>query len=242
MSVPHQLILASASPRRQAFLRDLGLAFSIVTADIDETPLPGELPAALALRLAIAKARAVSERLAAGTGDGGGDTSAAAGAGSAPGSALILAADTVVALDATLLGKPTDAADARAMLAALRGRDHHVITAICLLDTGSGRHFTRSNDSLVAMRLYSNEEISAYIDTGDPFDKAGAYAIQHPEFAPVQGMCGCISGVMGLPLADVCALLAGCGVEVTAPLPPVCQAHTPFTCCRVAGGEATQAL
>lgn len=218
-----RLILASASPRRQAFLRELGLSFTVRTADIDETPLPGELPAALAMRLATTKARAIADRLTA--------------APDAAGDALILAADTVVALHTTLLGKPTDAADARAMLAALRGRDHHVITAVCLLDTASGRLLTRSNDSLVAMRLYTNDEIAAYIDTGDPFDKAGGYAIQHAQFRPVEGMRGCIAGVMGLPLGDVRELLAEFGLEIDAPLPPVCQAHTEFICCQAPGAS-----
>lgn len=229
MGTDRRLILASASPRRQAFLRDLGLEYTIVTADIDETPLDGELPGALALRLATAKARAVAERLAEPAGAG---TPATAPA------ALIIAADTVVALGNTLLGKPTDAADARTMLAGLRGRDHHVISAVSLLDTATGRQQSRTNDSLVEMRVYSNDEIAAYIDTGDPFDKAGAYAIQHPEFRPVQGLRGCISGVMGLPLADLRDLLAEFGVEGLAALPPICQAQTAFVCCQVSGAQA----
>jgi septum formation protein len=110
-----------------------------------------------------------------------------------------------------------------------------VITAVSVLDTATGRQVNRTNDSLVAMRLYSNDEIAAYIDTGDPFDKAGAYAIQHPEFRPVQGLRGCISGVMGLPLADLRDLLSEFGLTVQPALPPICQAQTAFVCCQTAG-------
>jgi predicted house-cleaning NTP pyrophosphatase (Maf/HAM1 superfamily) len=88
------------------------------------------------------------------------------------------------------------------------------------------------------MRIYGNAEIAAYITTGDPFDKAGAYAIQHPEFRPVQELRGCISGVMGLPLAELRDLLADFGVDVRPPLPPICQAHTAFICCQTAGVQA----
>lgn len=214
------LILASASPRRQAFLRNLGLDFTVHTADIDETPLPGELPAALALRLASEKARRVAERRAAATDE----------TGNRP--AIIIAADTVVAVDEHLLGKPSDAADARLMLATLRGRDHQVVSAVSLLDTAGGRQVSRINTTTVSMRLYSNQEIADYIQTGDPFDKAGAYAIQHPVFRPVSALNGCIAGVMGLPLADLRALLAEYGVAVSVPLAPVCQSHTDFACCQ----------
>ena len=211
------LVLASSSPRRRAFLRELGLECELHSADIDETPLPGETPAPLALRLATAKARRVADRLL---------------EEARPEPALIIAADTVVALQGQLLGKPTDAAEARAMLAALRGRDHQVISAVSLLDTASGRQIGRVNDTLVTMRLYSNEEIAAYIETGDPFDKAGAYAIQHPVFRPVSAVAGCIAGVMGLPLADLRDLLAEFGVEIAVPLAPICRGHTHFPCCQ----------
>lgn len=225
MEATRRLILASASPRRRALLRDLGLACTVLSADIDETPINGELPAALAMRLATAKARAVGEKLAH-TGEAAGD-----------GGALVIAADTVVALGMQLLGKPADAAEARQMLATLRGRDHHVITAVSVLDMASGRQHGRINDSLVTMRIYTNEEMAAYIASGDPFDKAGAYAIQHPDFRPVQGLCGCISGVVGLPLGDLCDLLAGFGVHVTTPVAPICQAQTAFPCCRAARAQ-----
>lgn len=209
------LVLASASPRRQAFLRDLGLDCTLHAADIDETPLQSELPVPLAQRLAVAKARAVSAAL--------------------DGPALIIAADTVVALNAQIMGKPLDAADAHSMLTALRGRDHHVVTAISLLDSGTGIQRTLVNDTLVTMRVYTNDEIDAYIATGDPFDKAGAYAIQHPIFRPVASISGCYAGVMGMPLGDLRTLLAEFGVILTAALPPVCAAQGAARCCQENG-------
>ncbi len=195
------LVLASTSPRRQAFLLALGLQFSVVAANIDETPNAGELPLALAQRLAASKARAVRDALAA--------------------PALIIAADTVVALDAAIMGKPRDAADARSMLSALRGRDHHVMSAVSVLDNRTGMQRSVVNDTRVTMRSYTNDEIDAYIATGDPFDKAGGYAIQHAGFHPVTALDGCFAGVMGLPLADLSTLLAGFGVVLTTALPPI---------------------
>jgi len=191
------LFLASGSPRRRAFLTDLGLDFRIQSADIDETPLPGELPVPLATRLAQGKARAVADRLREGGERG-----------------VVLAADTVVALDDQLLGKPVDAAEARHMLAAMRGRTHQVVTALCALEIESGQEETRISTADVTMRLYSNEEIEAYIESGDPFDKAGGYAIQNTTFAPVEGWSGSYTSIMGLPLEEVAPLLAHFGVEI----------------------------
>ncbi len=193
-------------------MQTLGLECTLHAADIDETPLVNELPAALAHRLAVAKARVVSAQL------------------HAP--ALIIAADTVVALEGVLMGKPLDAADARAMLTALRGRDHHVVSAVSVLESESGIQRTLVNDTTVTMRLYTNDEMDAYIATGDPFDKAGAYAIQHPAFRPVAGIEGCYAGVMGLPLGDLRTLLAGFGVIITTSLPPICLALGAEGCCQ----------
>jgi septum formation protein len=132
------------------------------------------------------------------------------------------------------MGKPRDAADARMMLMALRGRDHHVLTAVSVLDSASGIQRTIVNDTVVTMRLYTNDEIEVYIATGDPFDKAGGYAIQHPLFRPVEAIDGCFAGVMGLPLGDLRTLLAGFGVVVTAALSPICRAHGAACCCQAA--------
>ena len=210
-----QVILASGSPRRQQFLRELGADFTVQVADIDETPAVGEAPITLALRLAETKAQAVAGRL---TSD------------QLP--AVIIAADTVVALGRQLLGKPVDDAEATQMLTLLRDREHEVHTSVSVLCWPSGEQQSRVNTTQVQMRNYSDAEVAAYVATGDPRDKAGAYAIQHPEFAPVCALCGCISGVIGLPLGDLQALLAHVGVTLPAPVAPVCQRQTAFACCQ----------
>jgi septum formation protein len=211
----YQLILASASPRRQQFLHDLGLDFQVLAADIDETPLAAEAPQTLAWRLAEAKARASAARL---------------GVHALP--SLVIAADTVVALDNQVLGKPADAAEAFAMLALLRGRVHEVHSGVSVYDPGLDRQQTRVNTTLVEMRAYSDEEIAAYVATGDPLDKAGAYAIQHRVFAPVATVNGCISGVIGLPLADLRDVCASFGVTLPRAVLAVCQTQTDFRCCQ----------
>ena len=214
MHTPPALILASASQRRQQFLRDLGLTFTISVADIDETPLPGELPAPMTVRLAAAKARAVAERLP---------------ASDAP--RLVIASDTTVALGDTILGKPLDGADAARMLRDLRGRDHEVISAVSALRLPDMSQATRINRTTVTMRDYSDDEIEAYVATGDPMDKAGAYGIQSRDFAPVVALDGCYAGVMGLPLADFCDLLAAFGVQTPVAPHAACLLFNTFACC-----------
>jgi septum formation protein len=205
--------LASGSPRRRAFLSELGASYTVKAADVDETPLPGEQPAALAARLAESKARAVAARQ--------GDVDA-----------LVIAADTVVALGDTVLGKPVDDAEATAMLRQLRDRPHQVITTVCVCDCRTGRATLRVNTTTVVMRDYSDAEIAAYVATGDPVDKAGAYAIQHPVFAPAASIDGCLSTVVGLPLGDLSDLLAEHGVQVAGSVVAVCEQQTHFPCCR----------
>ncbi len=209
------IVLASASPRRRAFLTALGLDFTVLTADLDETPAAGEGPAALARRLAVEKAAAVAARL---PGDGR--------------RRLVVAADTVVALGDLILGKPADAAEAAAMLAALRDRTHSVHSGVCVLDAPAGSYAARVNSTDVTMRAYSDAEMAEYIAGGDPLDKAGAYAVQHPTFAPVASLDGCLAGVMGLPLADLRDLLERAGVHIAAPLPRICETHAVFSCCQ----------
>jgi len=208
------IVLASGSPRRQQFLRELGVSFQVIVADIDETPHPEEAPKALAHRLAEEKAGAVAARLV-------GDNAA-----------LIIAADTVVAQQNTLLGKPADANEATAMLRRLRNRPHDVHSSVCVLDTSSGKMVTHVNSTQVQMRNYGDDEVASYVASGDPFDKAGAYAIQHPAFAPACAINGCISGVIGLPLGDLQAMLASFGLHITATIPAVCAQHTNFACCQ----------
>lgn len=211
-----KLILASQSPRRRQLLAALGLAFSVDAADVDETPLPGEDPAALACRLCRAKAAAVAARHPA---------------------AIVLAADTVVVLDGTLLGKPADPAEAVAMLRALRGRTHQVYTAVSV--AAEGEITAQLSLSNVTMRPYSDDEIAAYVATGDPLDKAGAYAIQHPLFSPVAAWEGCYAGIMGLPLALTRAMLAEAGVRVSRDVATACERLHTERCCAARSANRT---
>lgn len=209
-----RLILASASPRRHAFLRGLGIPFVVQAANIDETPRRDEDPVALARRLAVEKAAAAAGSLRAEhTG------------------AVVLAADTVVAQDKQLFGKPVDTADAIRMLRQLRNRPHQVLSGLCLRDLRRGVIHTAVNVTTVHMRGYADEEIAAYVATGDPMDKAGGYAIQHPVFSPVDRFDGCYAGVMGLPLADLVTLLGKAGIAVPGPVAAVCHTHGAERCC-----------
>jgi septum formation protein len=202
------LVLASNSPRRQALLRSLEVNFSVDSADVDETSLAGEAPDVLVCRLCRAKAQAVAERH--------------------PG-APILAADTVVALEGRLLGKPADTAEAKAMLRALRDRTHPVYTAVCVAAGGELR--SGLSISQVTMRPYTDEEIDAYVDSGDPLDKAGAYAIQHSRFSPVARWEGCYPSIMGLPLRLAAELLADAGIAVPGNVAAVCERLSGAACC-----------
>ncbi|MEM7129803.1 MAG: Maf family protein [Chloroflexota bacterium] len=221
------IILASGSPRRQQFLRDLGLNFQVVVADIDETPLPSESPEVLVERLASSKARAVAKKIVQ-------QKKAADTQERNP--LLIIAADTVVALDGEILGKPTDSEDAALMLARLRSRPHQVWSGLTVLscdeEMNIDRQLNRINRTDVYMRGYSDEEIERYVASGDPLDKAGAYAIQHPTFAPGERLDGCISGVMGLSLDDLVTLLGKMGLPVQCDLHPICEQYAKFSCCQ----------
>jgi len=203
-----RLVLASQSPRRRALLAGLGVVFDADAADVDETPLPGERPDALARRLCQAKAAAVAVRYP---------------------YATILAADTMVAVDTMLLGKPADASEAAAMLRLLRGRTHQVYTAVCVARDGD--LVARLSVSDVTMRSYTDAEITAYVATGDPLDKAGAYAIQHPLFAPVAAWTGCYAGIMGLPLRMVGEMLKEVGLMVSTDVVIVCGQLNGGKCC-----------
>lgn len=183
---PDAFVLASASPRRRELLDALDVPFTVETADVDERLLPGEPAGSAAVRLAVIKAEVVAAR----------------GIGR-----LVLGADTIVVLDGRILGKPVDADEARAMLRALRGRAHAVITGVALHDTRTGRTLTAAPETSVLMRDYADWEIDASIAAGTPFDKAGAYAIQDEVFAPVAGIDGCYCNVMGLSLWSVVHLL-----------------------------------
>ena len=211
-SVKANLLLASASPRRRELIKLLGLPVATTAADIDEMPLPGECADAMALRLSVEKARVVS------TGS------------LPPATCILLASDTVVSLDGEPLGKPRDAAETRSMLQRLRNRTHQVYTGIALIDTDTDRLITDIASSDVLMRDYSDEEIETYIDSGDPFDKAGAYAIQHEGFHPADRFDHCFANVMGLPLCHVVRALRQLGVEPIDDVPSVCQSYLNYQC------------
>lgn len=203
-------MLASNSPRRRQLLALGNWAFSVKVVDIDETPLADELPKNYVLRLAQAKALAVSEM--------------------ASPENIIIGSDTTVVDGDSILGKPTDIRDAESMLKQLRGRTHQVYTGIALYRVQDGKMLTELSITDVQMRNYSNEEITAYIDTGDPMDKAGAYAIQHPEFNPVASKQGCYAAVMGLPMCHVLRALQKFDISPAADVPAACQSLLNFHC------------
>jgi septum formation protein len=197
-----RLILASASPRRRELLARLDVPFEVRPSGIEE-PLPPGVPAsALAMALARAKARDVGDRLCA--------------VGEAP--ALVLGADTLVVLDERPLGKPASRHEARAMLRALRGRSHEVVTAVVLrLEVSGGREAAAAVTSQVFMRGYTDREIDAYVATGEPDDKAGAYAVQGEGGALVARVEGCYTNVVGLPLTTTARLLRSFGLTPREP-------------------------
>ena len=173
------LVLASQSPRRSEILRQAGIPFTLRVAAVDETPLKGEKPADYVVRLAELKALAVSA--------GPGET--------------VLGADTTVVIDGEMLGKPAHTADARRMLARLSGRQHEVITGICLK---RGVEVVRDcATTKVWFALMSAREIEEYVSSGEPMDKAGAYAIQGLASKFIEKIDGCYFNVVGLPVALV---------------------------------------
>lgn len=182
------IYLASASPRRGELLRQIGIAHDVRPVAIDESPLPGEIPAHYALRLAQEKARALWREL------------------SSAERRPVLAADTTVALADTILGKPADRTDAAAILSRLSGREHQVHTAVAVLHEGGAD--SRVSTSHVAFRSLTAAEIDWYWDTGEPADKAGAYAVQGKAAIFIRHLSGSYSGVMGLPLYETWELLA----------------------------------
>ena len=195
------LILASNSPRRRQLIALTDLPFAVSAANVDESLFANENPADYVLRLAETKARAIQ----------------------ADADQLILAADTTVVDGSDILGKPVDEAEAVAMLTRLRGHAHQVYTGVALLRMSDGLLLKDLCVTDVPMRDYSDEEIRSYVATGDPLDKAGAYAIQHPDFHPVGRMQGCYASVMGLPLCHVVRMLRELEVDVKDGLTDNCQ-------------------
>jgi septum formation protein len=233
------IVLASGSPRRQELLKSLGLSFHVVTpslpststpgrTSVDETPLPGETPAALVQRLSRLKAETVAAHL---------DwlaPSLSSYLTKTKGQIVIIAADTEVALGRRILGKPGNPAEAVAMLKQLRQQSHQVysgLTAALLAADRTGRFVTRLHQSTVWMRPYTDAEIAAYVASGDPLDKAGAYGIQNQTFAPVLRLEGCFASVMGLPLGELAAAFQELGLSLPDIAPP-CQQYTGYLCCQ----------
>ena len=200
------LILASTSPRRRELITLFGLAFKFVTADVDESPRAGEPPEELVRRLSRAKAQIAARDYPETT---------------------IIAADTVVSLDGSILGKPRDSVDATRMLKLMRARAHTVYSGVTI--SRGARQITQVATTTVWMRDYTDAEIAVYVATGDPLDKAAAYAIQHDAFRPAARIDGCHANVMGLPLCHLYRALHAFGIAVSEP-DRACQEHLKIVC------------
>lgn len=214
------LVLASNSPRRISLLGLGGWSFRVRPSHLDESRFPGETPREYVLRVASGKAWACKPF-------------------TAPGE-VIVAADTTVSVDGELLGKPQDSQEAEQMLRKLRGRKHQVCTGLAVLSVDNDVLMNDACITEVPMRAYTDAEIKSYTLSGDPLDKAGAYAIQHPEFHPVESLAGCYASVMGLPLCHLTRIL----IKVKAPpetdIAAECQSALGYKCeinARVLKGE-----
>lgn len=186
-----EIILASASPRRKQLLKQVGLEFSCITADVDEEAFCNLDPRDLVRELAWQKAQAVARRTE---------------------QSIIIAADTVVVLDDVIMGKPLDREDARQKLTLLSGREHQVMTGICVVNQQNESHSTEVEVTKVLFRHLSNDEIQAYLDCGEWVDKAGGYGIQGLGALLIEKIDGCYFNVVGLPLSKLYQLLYQQGV------------------------------
>jgi MAF protein len=204
------LVLASNSPRRKQLLGLGNLRFTVTVPVVDERARSDESPGDYVLRLAREKALAVARE---------------AGADQ-----IVIGADTAVIDGGEILGKPRDRADAGRMLRQLRGRVHQVYTGLAIYRGRDSKILSELCVTDVPMRGYSEAEIEAYVETGDPLDKAGAYAIQHPGFQPVQSMSGCYASVMGLPLCHLVRALRKLDIHPEADVPAACQSLLKYAC------------
>lgn len=187
------LILASASPRRKEILNTLGIAFQTIPADIDESPLQDEEASSYALRMAVQKALAVAKTAESG---------------------IVVAADTIVVLDGKILGKPRDKEEAKKQLLALAGREHIVISGIGIVDKDNNRTLSGMEQTIVYFDTMTEDEIEAYIGTGEPLDKAGSYGIQGLGGMFIRRIEGDYFNVVGLPVHKLCCLLKELGFTV----------------------------
>ncbi|PWB49947.1 MAG: septum formation protein Maf [Anaerolineales bacterium] len=209
------LYLASNSPRRKELISLVKWEYNHLPVEVDENPLPGEGGSDYVARIANAKAQSARHL--------------------ARGNSLVIAADTAVLGSGTdgkmvIYGKPKDAQDAKDMLRALRGRSHQVMTAVTVLRTQDGMLVSDRCTTDVPMRAYGDAEIEAYVSGGDPLDKAGAYAIQHAGFHPVENLAGCYANVMGLPLCHLARALKKFNVRPQLDVPSACQAGLGYNC------------
>jgi MAF protein len=205
-----RLVLASNSPRRKQLLALGGWEFQVVAVDVDENPRAGESPQGYVSRLAEDKARAAVKY--------------------SQGDEIIVAADTTVVDGQKILGKPEDAGHATRMLQQLRGRTHQVFTALAVLPRSDNGLLSDFCSTDVSMRAYSDEEILAYVNSGDPMDKAGAYAIQHRDFNPATPLQGCYANVVGLPLCNLLRTLKKAGISAQNDIPRACQTALAYEC------------
>ena len=187
------LVLASGSPRRRELMEAIALTVRHVTPEGDEgLPRAGERPQQYVLRLSLEKARGVASQA---------------------GQAVVLGADTAVVLNGQVFGKPAGNTEAARMLQMLRGHVHTVVTGVTALDSRSGRWLSATKSTDVRMREYSDEELKAYVASGEPLDKAGGYAVQDKKFHPAEDIQGCYLNVVGFPLCEVVDILEGLNVE-----------------------------
>jgi septum formation protein len=187
-----RIVLASASPRRAELLRQLGLAFETLESSVPEEPGDEADPAVLAEKLALRKAYAVADK---------------------SGVEVIIAADTIVSVEGKMLGKPRDVPEAGAMLRSLSGRRHEVLTGVAVIDRRAGRVLTHVEKTTVFMRFIPEDELNWYVQSGEPFDKAGGYGIQGRAAVFVERLDGCYFNVVGLPLAALWRMLLHLGVK-----------------------------
>ena len=214
------IALASRSPRRREMLSWLGLAYESLDGSIDETPLPGEDPRGHVLRVAEEKALAAAREL--------------------EGNWTIISADTVVVDEGTILGKPANAEDAARLLEKLSGREHFVDSGLIIYNLDDRSINKALCESRVQMRPITSEEILDYVSSGDPLDKAGAYAIQNRDFNPVPEFSGCMANVMGLPLCHLLRELKDRRVLIKKNPSEVCNEQLGYDCPiweRVLAGE-----
>ena len=207
---PHQVLLASTSPRRHELLALLDLEFEVERPDVDEHCDPCEAPAQAAQRLAREKVESVRREKRDGV--------------------LIIAADTIVVQDNEILSKPEHASDAKSMLRRLRGRSHEVVTAIAVTGESDMLLHEDACTTQVQVREFTDHLLESYVATGDPMDKAGAYGIQNNQFRLATPVNGCLANVIGLPLCHLVRTLRRVNVHTSVDVPHICQMHIEYDC------------